>query len=496
MKKSTQILLACLVSCTLALSGCGIITFPSEDGDPDPVSSDTETSTRPVTTTSAQPDDAPEIPASDGFADAQKYVNALRDADFEGTPMFIAQLADYSDLAPDAETEATALDQAALRRNRLVEEKYNTHVLIREAPSREQLIENLRASCDSGEYYADLIAAPLSDLGLMQARGLLLNLQSLPFTDYTADYFNRDAMEQAAGGYAMYGAVGSLTENTQHAYVCFFNKAMTDRYGLESPYTAVQRGNWTWDTVLERQKSLPEGIFLLCSYPSAEDLVQTLFWSGGSHYLTAGTMTTPSLSYAGETTNAAISVMQKIFSDAYASVSGSEALSYFTAGRTFLYLAPLSQAEHLSSMPDGWGLVPLPRFSADDPYYTATDQNAFVICVPRSGIDITRTGLFLQGMFAASYQHLSQSVITQYTTDFLQDNTSIQMLRSVVQGGIRYDFTQFYGTAYPSLISATKDQLSAAVFNSRTITSAYGGYADRVRRDMASAFPMFYKSKM
>ena len=38
-------------------------------------------------------------------------------------------------------------------------------------------------------YYADLLAIPLSSLGAFMQAGILMNMYSLPYTDYTKSYY-------------------------------------------------------------------------------------------------------------------------------------------------------------------------------------------------------------------------------------------------------------------------------------------------------------------
>lgn len=482
-------LLSCMLLLSVLLTGCGIITFPDRDH------SDTTTTASPsdsadVTTKVPDTTDAP-TPTYDpdaGYNTAKKQLETLRTQDFEGSSVFILELTTHSNYVPDSDSVSTEMDAASLRRNRLVEEKYNVHIFQRVAQSRDDLFTLLESSVNSGEYLADLVAAPAGDLGILKNKEVLYNLNSLPFTDYSASYFNQEAMEQASGGNVTYGASGSLTDNVSNAYVCFFNKDLIPA-DTDSPYTLWQNGKWTWEALLSYEKAAESEISLLAAEQDEVGLTNTLFLSTGAHYLTAGVGKTPTLTYANDANNALMDGLRSLtLGKTQVSQTENESLVSFAAGRAVFYIGSLSTARRPRSMPENWGLLPLPSHSESAEVCNVYNEYATVICVPKEGIDVACTGMVLQAMFAASDSLMKQSYRTQYKNRYLEDGTAIAVLDAILSAKFCGDFAEYFGSDYPSLVSAGRNYLWSAVLNGKTLKAGYNGYEERVVNSMTRWF--------
>lgn len=479
-------LICALLAAVMTATGCGIITFPSQNTTPSETTATPEETESTTSTADTQTNDPDPVEPDTGYEKAQTLVNGLRDFQFRSDAVFIAQIESYSDFVPTVERNPSAVQSASLLRNRLVQEKYGTHVRALTVADRSQLMEQLRAASKADEYYADLIAAPIEDIGLLKEQGVLLNLNSLPFTDYTAEYFNRDAMLQASGGYVYYAAIGSMTENPASEYVCFINTAMAQKAFGESVYTLSERGNWTWDQLLACKSALPQGASLVCTATDIQTFSQVVFLSTGSHFVTCTMGQTPTLSYAGKHTDAVVASLRQVVP--LISHTGQPAVSAFAAGQSLLCIAPLSAAAELKSMADGWGVLPLPKCLETDSYFNVASDQSIAICVPSTGTDAEQTGFLLQALFAASYQHVKNAYLTDYKLEHLETNAAILSLASMMKNPTRYDFTQFFGSAYPTLQKGTTELLSAAASGKANITSTYGGQSYRVQNVLSYNF--------
>ena len=120
------------------------------------------------------------VQLQDNFAIANQYLEALTADDFGGVAVNI-MTSDASIFMP--ESAGNPVDNARIERNEMVEEKYNTRIIAIDTPVSE-IYANTRLAVMSGDYYTDLIAVPQNWLGSFAMSGLLLNLRSLPFTNY------------------------------------------------------------------------------------------------------------------------------------------------------------------------------------------------------------------------------------------------------------------------------------------------------------------------
>jgi ABC-type glycerol-3-phosphate transport system substrate-binding protein len=345
-------LLLLLLALSAVLSSCGIIIL-NHPGDNTEIltnkqgetiaentSADTVNTNTPVT---------PVTPA-DNEKIAQKYLDALKSRDFEGVGVVIATLSNTL-FTPDNNDKP--ITTARLMRNRAVEKKYNTIIMSNVCANIDVMLTEAKEAQKSGMYYADMLAIPSVNLGAFKTEELLFNLNSLPFTDYTAPYYNKDAMKQMSGGYNVYGAAGELTEDLEYMYLMFFNKTIIKKYGIEDPYILVEDGKWTWDKLREIIITVNDDINASGGIPIAGHASQTdtnayinmMFASTGQHYMTTGVGNIPSVSYNTQSTNKLIETAHKLLYEDGTYYNESDntdpALTAFNNGNVLFYVNSL-----------------------------------------------------------------------------------------------------------------------------------------------------------
>jgi hypothetical protein len=489
------------------LDSCGIIIINRPDDKTETLTNNQgETVTEnTVTTTEAITSSSPVTPVTptDNEKIAQKYLDALTSRDFEGVGIVIATL-NNTLFTPDNNDKP--ITKARLLRNRAVEKKYNTIIMSNVCASIDVMLTQAKEAQKSGMFYADMLAVPSVNLGLFKTEDLLFNLNSLPFTDYTAPYFNKDAMKQMSGGYNVYGAAGEMTEDMNYMYLMFFNRTIIKKYGIEDPYILVEDGKWTWDKMREIIITVNDDINASGGTPITGHASQTdtdtyiniMFASTGQHYMTSGVGIVPSVSYNTDSTNKLIETAHKLLYDdgTYYNENGNTdpALTAFNNGNVLFYVNSLYATSWFTDMKDSWGILPLPGIRESQNYYTYYDTSAPVMAVLSDGAGVERIGLLLQAMNAASYKYINDTYYNYLANYVLRDNGSINMLDYMRKNPV-YDFAYMFGSYYPYVPDGTYNLLRKTIKKGTTLEPNYSDYSKTIYGQMSDmkAFGMLNK---
>ncbi len=464
-----------LLSAPLLLTSCGTVIWHGKPSETTAVQTTSNTETEAHTTeTQGESTDSP--------SRAKEWLSTLPSYDFENAAIVIASTG--ADYVP--QDIATEIDVALYERNRRAEQKCNMTVVERKASSPEALREELTASLASGLFYADVLMLPSGSVATFAKQDLLVNINSIPFFDTDRDWFDRDAVAQLSAGYQTYALYGALTNDPQHLYACFFNRALATARNIPSLYEIVSSGSWTNDLLLVCCRSVPDDMIGLSSYLSQDALTNAFFLATGQQYLKTGVGTLPTPTFAGEQTDLLVEQLRSLF-ESYNTENQEEALNSFYAGKSLFIISPLYLSGWILDMEDAWGILPVPKTSdAQTQYYTPTNTSAEVAAIPNNNQDIDRVGPFLQTMFAASGD-LNDAYLNDYTDRYLRDDASIHMLEIILQNP-RLDFACMFGASYNAIPKATASLLRNAVYQNGTVTDSYGNQLERLNRQMEEVF--------
>ena len=89
----------------------------------------------------------------------------------------------------------------------------------------------------------------ISGISSMAAVGCLYDWNSLPYIDFTKDYYNHNFNDALSLGDRQYYAVSDYM--IANPSCILFNKDMITDYSLENPYQLVYDGTWTFDKMYE-----------------------------------------------------------------------------------------------------------------------------------------------------------------------------------------------------------------------------------------------------
>ena len=463
---------------------------------------ETETAS-PVTETESTATEEPVDPTTL----AKEELSKLRRDDLDGKNILIAsadESAVFGDFFDGENAGSTVLPETRIARTRLVEERYNVRILS-SVYEKEALFQEIKnASLSDLPYVADFYALPYDQIGRYYANGLLLNLRTLPFTDFSADYYDSNAMKSLSAGYGIWGAVGDYTFSPENVYAIFFNKDLNEKLALSSPYTQVKDGSWTWDALFEASRAARASLDSDGTAATWGDNLGTLGLTVCEPLLidaaaltvtVTGTDRTPTLSADLDRMSAIAAFLKDNVQNSTTAPTASaftaempDAAALFTEGNMLYYCTTLSNIAAWSDVKTPWGVVPLPKADAAQKNYSSYVGETAVMCVPSTNGALETTGTILQALFAASAHTYPDIYIDEALKYYVRDSATVDMLELICNTA-RYDFTSMFVSGFSNLRYASTYAIHSAVTQNYSIKTVHNTYRTNAENELKSAFP-------
>lgn len=471
MKKSVFSLIALLLA--LSLSSCGIIKINPRP-EATTAATTTETGALPATTAAAGDDTTTGGSQSPSSPDRDDYLAALPDADLSRVSMLITGTRD-SVLFP--EQSATFIDVARYERINELEKMYKASIVTSYA-DMDSINAGLRADELSGNYFADIICIPASEIGQLYADGILKNIRSLPYVNPEAPYYYSSSVSAFSTAGGLWAIASEAVIDPDCMYGVYVNTDMLASLGAGSLYATVKRGEWTYDLMLSLAKeaygSSAEGktVYGLSAAAARATTERTVFTSCGLEYVTAGKGVIPVLAEPGERADKAVHIAKSILdSETLYNPEGTEsALSLFYGGGSLFYTGTLDATVALCDSAYNWGILPCPVQEAGDGYTTPLSPETAVLAVPASCTKIEETGIVIEALSVISMGTLKDAYIETSMNWYVRDDGTLSML-DIIADNVRYSFTDAFCGVYVSIAAATTEAFSSAIW------SSYYGYS-------------------
>lgn len=343
--------------------------------------------------------------------------------------------------------EENPLSRAVDNRNALLAQYLDISVSCTEKEAAD-IARELKQAVDSGTAYADLICAPLSVMSELAAQGLLENLYSLPYIDFGAGYMEKSVLDSQTAENTLYMYSGELTHSTNASVGLFYNKALvSSAYG--DPVKLTKDGAFTWSALTSMVHAVAEnGARGIDSLLGDTELAVAVYGSSGDSIVSAGGGKEAQLQYNAETAENTASIINGLFKNAAYSPNYDEnlAVNAFKTGKLGFILAPMGSVSLFDGSSSEWGLLPLPKHSAEQSEYSSfIGANALAIGVPRGCKDSAFSGFALNALFAASANTLEAALKTTYINYHFWSNDAAVMLNRITRTA-RFDLGVIYSS--------------------------------------------------
>jgi len=383
----------------------------------------------------------------------KEFIIATRDDSMGGTCRHVLEVYAEADIGE-------VLNDAIYRRNRIIEEKYGIEIaeIVANDPGDAKNKGQRSAQAGSDDY--DIIYAYIGGSLDMGQRGLLYEINAIPYIDLTKPWWDKDVVNDLSISKKLFGVAGDFCFAHYSAVMpIFFNKKMLANFGLADPYQLVRDGKWTFDKFAELSKDASldvdgNGIWNQhdqYGFMSLNFLVYPSFMlSAGERFVRKDDNDMP---YFAAGSQRFIDAYEKIidilnndnrFFDADAAGNHRYQDTMFPGNQALFWHELMNWSKILRDMEADFGIIPTPKFDeAQDKYYSRV-FNATMMAIPVTVMDIERTGIIIEALCAESYKSVKNVYYdTMLKTKISRDEESGEMLDIIFANRI-YDMGYLY----------------------------------------------------
>jgi len=417
MKKCTVLLLLLAMLTSPVLTACGEETAPE---------------TAPAAETQ------PSAPAE---TEETRASHALPELDFGGANFHASYLdwQEYAEYFFAQESTGDAMNDAIFERTTRVEE--TLHVDMTEVSYAEHdtggQINALKASIRAGDdtYHMALMHC----FDAMMTEGYLFPVNTLPYIDLDAEWWNRDVMDQLRPGKNYYYCVSDYTIPVPFAV--YFNKDMVTDYNLENPYTLVREGKWTMDVMFDMGLTVAQDVDGDGKYSDGDIVglaehsgsLYVNFMHGAGQFIS--TRDDSGRIYVDMNTDLMYSIIEKFHTylmqpcAALETAEGKFDAPYGMLGGNLLFrLNSIAMGHHYRDVEENIGILPYPKFDENQKEYISLNWGG-LMGIPSSIQNTEMVGAVLELLAWES----ENTVIPAYYDVMLdgklaRDEDSVEML--------------------------------------------------------------------
>lgn len=481
MKNGIKSFLISIISLLLAFGMCSC-TF--NFGTTDTPNTDTESDTQK---TVSPDDDSPFSYVENNFDKTVKmHLNRIGKEDYGGTTFMIASFAPE---LTDPDKCGTVMSRAVYDRNSLVEEMFNVEIVTKEADPDTIYTELYNATL-AGDFYADLIVIPQYYVAQFASSGVLMNLLSLPFSDYSAGYNIESGVNAGAASDSAYALAGWSTLQHDKLPCVFFNKNLFDEAGVDYPYKLVRDGEWTWDKFFEYADAVgKDGVASYGAQNTSQNMGDIVYVSCGNKFVNSGIGNVPTSAVDAEGSVAFCDISYRLFNEPSKVKNSLESISTFANGGSVFLIESLGEIKTLASSNAVWGILPIPKASAEQAgYKTIAPSDTAFFAVPTTCSSVEKTSKITAALNAASLGYITDAYVTDSLYYYLRDNASADSVETVCYS-VYYDMAYTAGTSDLAIANATYFAARNVYENNHDINFYINSFSARANNALSRLFP-------
>ncbi len=370
------------------------------------------------------------------------------------------------------------LNDAVYQRNTSVEEKYNVVIT-------DNKLEGNIANNNMGPGYQVISTAVLAgdasysaatvggyDACTLVLGSYLAEMSSLPHVDLSQSWWDQNAVEDmkiAGKTYFTTGAVSTAINDCTIAV--FFNQQVATDYGIDDLYSSVQEGSWTLDKLSAYAEMVATDLDG-DGQMTTGDRFGTITWDDtvmaavNSTGVKCATLNDKGLLELTLYNEKVVNVLDK-----YTDLTFDKSVSYnyqrdsydiatpvsmFQNGQSLFFIQLLNLAAEFRNMETDFGILPFPKYEADQTEYHSTvgSWHSMFFCIPGVLEDAERTGMVTEAL-----AYYSQEIVTPVYYDqvlsykYMRDQESVEMLDIILHSRV-FDLGWFYkiGDYYAEVI--------------------------------------------
>ena len=436
--------------------------------------------------------------------------STVRREDYQEYEFRILYFAGYDGQEKDFVAEGftgEVLNDRVFEKNKIVEETYNIKLQLSTMANGE-IPQFVRNNSIAGDSPYDVYGINRSGMALC-TEGHFLDVNSLDDIDTTKEWWDPKWVSEMSIYGSLFSLVGDFSISTLQSVSCLcFNKDLFTNNGLEYPYELVKKGEWTYDKMLSYVKGATQDLDNDSKY-TIEDFYgmtgwgtesgYTLFYGSGFSFANIDNSGALGISYDQERLTNIYEQVHKLWivENNYRNETGkadqhSIPWDIFKDGRSlFVDTTLLKIGMFLSDMESGYGVIPIPKFDADQADYSSyASYTVPMTCIPVNAADRQRTGNIVEACCTASYDIVTPDIFEIVTKlQNVTDPESAEMVDIIIR-------TKMFDAAHWYCISGYHDFSRQMIMAASTnITSYLKGYTRNASKEVENINNLYLEAK-
>lgn len=347
-----------------------------------------------------------------------------------------------------------------------------------------------------------------TSLQVMECYKNLLH-EDLTYLHLDNPYWNQNFLNTAKFQDRVFVTLGDMSLTAYLTSFCmYFNKPLLEnicKISEDDIYKMVLDGNWTIDELIRITKDSAQldgidgdsdgdiygftshyNVHAYDGFVAAFDIDLTRVNDNGNHTL----MNSTTQMKLGDAADKLVSFYKTadVYLVGYGIPTYTQPVEYFKNGRSIFCVSGIGDSQHLVNMTDEYGLLPLPKYDADqDRYYEGVQDSHNTISVMYGDKDYDMISAVLEMLAAESYSNVRPVLFeTVLKGRYLRDSNAWEVFDIILQG-TRWDFSDIYPTAVKDVRNHLwRDALRHAVYNggsgSGNVTTAIASEGDSINK--------------
>ena len=374
-----------------------------------------------------------------------------------------------------AEEETSDLiNDSVYRRNNLVGEHFGVEMDIVKGGfgaggyDQEQATAQFRSLIESGdETYNAFVHVQHTGMPQMILENYFVDWNTIPYVNLDDEWWYQNIEKDLCFGDKIYVMTGDYALYIDRIDCLLFNKDIFDELGLDYPYQDVIDGTWTMDKFEELIRLGADDIngdghmtfeddrWGLVGW--AYELLPALQVASGYSPLDRDADNMPVLNQNVDEVHEIYDRIVNLFADGqYARSESSDyemQNSTFSEGRAMFKELFLSEIAKFSDTDFEYGILPLPKWTEDSPYYSHSSNMTPLTYIPVTNPDLELTGAVLEEMAFQSAKELTPLYFDQVLTVKQTRDVQSEEMLPIIKNNARFLYHDFV----PYIVSMVND---------------------------------------
>ncbi len=420
------------------------------------------------------------------------------DLNFKGTTVRVLYWDDVENQEFFAEDEnGNIVNDHIFKRNGRVEDRLNVKLEYIGTKGNwgnyQNFVDTVVNSINAGSTDIYDIAASYSlTAGVCAYRGLVKNLNDLPYLDFSAEWWPSTLLDTSTVNGKLYFASGDISTNLLYMmYAVYYNKEMIEDRKLSDPYSFVGSGEWTIDKMIEISKDVYEDTDRDGVKSDGDTYGQAYYNLHMDAYLYgAGVVTLKqdadgklavTEDFASEKmTQLSEKVRSYLFSSDCRVYSNGTYKTNFAAGLSLFITDRADIAVYdLSEKSFDMGILPIPKFDKNQEEYYNVVGNPFTLYqIPTNAANAEAAAAVMECMASESYRLVTPAIFELCMKTRYADGGADVDSYDILRGGVVYDLGRILARVIDTAGAQSPGNMWQAMVKSNTMSwnTCYNNY--------------------